>query len=55
MTSRDVLSDILRQGAQQMLAMAVENEVGEYIGEYQHVRDAKQAERAGSVLSLQTT
>jgi hypothetical protein len=27
MTSRDVLSDILRQGAQQMLAMAVENEV----------------------------
>ena len=40
MTSRDVLSDILRQGAQQMLAMAVENEVGEYIGEYQHVRDA---------------
>lgn len=40
MTSRDVLSDILRQGAQQMLAMAVENEVGQYIGEYQHVRDA---------------
>jgi transposase-like protein len=40
MTSRDVLSDILRQGAQQMLAMAVENEVGEYIGQYQHVRDA---------------
>jgi putative transposase len=40
MTSRDVLTDILRQGAQQMLAMAVENEVGEYIGEYQHVRDA---------------
>lgn len=40
MTSRDVLSDILRQGAQQMLAMAVENEVGEYIGEYQDVRDA---------------
>jgi transposase-like protein len=40
MTSRDILSDILRQGAQQMLAMAVENEVGEYIGEYQHVRDA---------------
>jgi len=40
MTSRDVLSDILRQGAQQMLAKAVENEVGEYIGEYQHVRDA---------------
>jgi putative transposase len=40
MTSRDVLSDILRQGAQQMLAMAIENEVGEYIGQYQHVRDA---------------
>lgn len=40
MTSRDVLSDILRQGAQQMLAMAIENEVGEYISEYQHVRGA---------------
>ncbi len=39
MTSRDVLTDILRQGAQKMLAKAIENEVGEYIGEYQHVRD----------------
>jgi len=30
-TSRDVLTDILRQGAQRMLAMAIENEVAESI------------------------
>ena len=31
MKPRDVLSDILRQGAQQMLAAAIENEVAEYL------------------------
>ena len=40
MTSRDVLSDILRQGAQKMLAMAIENEVAEYVGEHPDLRDA---------------
>jgi putative transposase len=39
MKPRDVLSDILRQGAQQMLAAAIENEVAEYIGCHAQVRD----------------
>jgi len=39
MQPRDVLSDILRQGAQQMLAAAIENEVAEYIGCYAQERD----------------
>lgn len=38
-SSRDVLTDILRQGAQKMLAMAIENEVAEYIAEHQNLRD----------------
>lgn len=37
--SRDVLTDILRQGAQQMLAAAVEHEVAEYIERHALVRD----------------
>jgi putative transposase len=36
---RDVLTDILRQGAQEMLAAAVENEVAEYIERHALVRD----------------
>ena len=39
MTSRDVLTDILRQGAQQMLATAVENEVAQYIADHERLRD----------------
>jgi len=39
-TSRDVLTNILRQGAQQMLSVAIENEVAEYVGRYAHLRDA---------------
>jgi putative transposase len=39
MKPRDVLSDILRQGAQQMLAAAIENEVTEYIGCHAGLRD----------------
>lgn len=39
MTSRDVLTDILRQGAQKMLAEAIENEVVEYLDRYACVRD----------------
>jgi len=37
--ARDVLSEILRQGAQQMLATAIENEVAEYIASHVHLRD----------------
>ena len=36
---RDVLTDILRQGAQQMLAAAIENEVSEYIERHALARD----------------
>ncbi len=36
---RDVLTDILRRGAQQMLATAIENEVAEYIGRHAALRD----------------
>ena len=38
--SRDVLTEILRQGAQKMLATAIENEVVEYIAEQENQRDA---------------
>src|SRR5512136_563981 len=37
--SRDVLTDILRQGAQEMLATAIENEVAEYIERHAALRD----------------
>jgi putative transposase len=36
---RDVLTDILRQGAQEMLATAIENEVAEYIERQAALRD----------------
>jgi putative transposase len=32
--SKDALTEILRQGAQQMLARAIENEVAEYLGQH---------------------
>ena len=38
--ARDVLSEILRQGAQRMLAEAVENEVAEYVAEHAAVHDS---------------
>jgi putative transposase len=38
---RDVLADILRQGAQEMLAAAIENEVAEYVAGFRDVRDAE--------------
>jgi putative transposase len=37
--SRDVLTDILRQGAQEMLATAIENEVAKYIERHAALRD----------------
>jgi transposase-like protein len=39
-TPRDVLTEILRRGAQQMLAAAIENEVAEYIDAHVHTTDA---------------
>ena len=38
-SSRDVLTDILRQGAQKMLAEAIENEVAEYLDRHACLRD----------------
>ena len=38
--ARDVLTEILRHGAQQMLAAAIENEVAEYIVAHAHQQDA---------------
>ena len=37
--ARDVLTEILRHGAQQMLAAAIEEEVAEYIDAHAHSRD----------------
>ena len=37
--SRDSLQEILRQGAQTMLAQAIEAEVAEWIDQHQHVTD----------------
>ena len=37
--SKDVLSDILRQGARRLLADAVEAEVAEWIDRHAHLRD----------------
>lgn len=41
--SKDVLNEILRQGAQQMLAQAIENEVAEYLRRHadQHDTDGR--------------
>lgn len=38
-TSRDVLTNILRDGAQQLLAQAIEAEVAQWIDSHQHVQD----------------
>ena len=38
--SRDALTEILREGAQQMLAQAIENEVAEYLTRHADQRDA---------------
>ena len=40
-TSRDVLTEILRQGAQAMLKAAIEAEVAEWIGEHDHLQDER--------------
>ena len=38
-TSRDALTELLRLGAQEMLATAIETEVGEWIAEREHLQD----------------
>lgn len=38
-SSQDVLTDILRSGAQQLLAQAIEAEVAEWIEAHQHLTD----------------
>jgi hypothetical protein len=40
-TSRDVLSEILREGAQQMLTAAIEAEVAGWIDAHEHLRDER--------------
>jgi transposase-like protein len=40
-TSRDVLSEILREGAQQMLTTAIEAEVAEWIEAHRHLQDSR--------------
>jgi putative transposase len=50
--SRDVLTDVLRQGAQQLLAQAIDAEVTDWIERHQHCRDAqgrRQVVRNGSL------
>jgi putative transposase len=50
--SRDVLTDVLRQGAQQLLAQAIEAEVTDWIERHQHCLDAqgrRQVVRNGSL------
>ena len=39
--SRDVLTEILREGAQQMLTTAIEAEVAEWIEAHRHLTDAR--------------
>ena len=41
--ARDVLTEILRHGARQMLATAIESEVAEYLATHAHERDAQGA------------
>jgi putative transposase len=38
-TSRDVLTEVLRQGAQEMLATAIEAEVSEWLAEREHLKN----------------
>jgi len=40
-TSRDVLSELLREGAQQMLTAAIESEVREWIDGHKHLQDER--------------
>jgi putative transposase len=51
-SSQDLLSEVLRQGAQQLLAQAIDAEVAIWIDQHQHCRDAhghRQVVRNGSL------
>jgi len=39
--TKDVLSEILRKGARELLAKALEQEVAEYIERFSHERDSE--------------
>jgi transposase-like protein len=44
-TARDALTDVLREGAQKLLAEAVQAEVGTFLEEYQGLRDERGHQR----------
>ena len=57
-SSRDVLTELLRQGAQEMLATAIETEVAEWIAEREPLRDEhghRQVVRNGRLPKRQIT
>ena len=57
-TPRDALTDLLRRGAQEMLAVAIEAEVDEYLAQREHLRDAeghRQVVRNGRVTKRKIT
>jgi len=57
-SSRDVLTELLRHGAQEMLATAIETEVAEWVAEREHLRDEhghRQVVRNGRLPKRQIT
>jgi putative transposase len=57
-SSRDVLTELLRHGAQEMLATAIETEVAEWIAEREHLKDEhghRQVVRNGRLPKRQIT
>lgn len=57
-SSQDVLTELLRHGAQEMLATAIETEVAEWIAEREHLKDEhghRQVVRNGRLPQRQIT
>ena len=50
---RDALTDMLREGARELLAQAVEAEVAEFLGQYRSEQDKTGRSRMGSARSQQ--
>ena len=46
---KDALSELLRQGARQIIAQAVEAELNEFLGDYQSLRDDAGRQAVGMV------
>ena len=44
-TARDALTDVLREGAQKLLAEAVQAEVGSFLEQYQELQDERGHQR----------